>query len=46
MSRGPTWAVVTHAVLPNGRGHRLVQALLHDGYDVAFCATPLRGASR
>lgn len=46
MSGGPTWAVVTHAMLPNGPSHRLVQALLHDGYDVAFCATPLPGASR
>jgi len=46
MSRGPTWAVVTHAMLPNGPSHRLVQAPLHDGHDVAFCATPLPSASR
>ena len=46
MSDRPTWAVVTHAMLPNGPSHRLVQALLADGHDVAFCATPLPGASR
>jgi hypothetical protein len=38
--------VVTRAVLPNGPAHRLVQALLHAGYQVAFCALPLPGASR
>ncbi|MDA8280421.1 MAG: glycosyltransferase [Actinomycetota bacterium] len=46
MSVGPTWVVVTHAMLPNGASHRLAQALLHDGHDVAFCAMPLPGASR
>jgi glycosyltransferase involved in cell wall biosynthesis len=46
MSVGPTWVVVTHAMLPNGPSHRLVQALLHEGHDVAFCAMPLPGVSR
>lgn len=39
------WVVVTHAMLPNGSSHRFVRALQREGYDVAFCATPLPGAS-
>jgi len=46
MSIGPTWVIATHALLPNGPSHRLVATLLEEGYDVAFCATPLSGASR
>lgn len=46
MSDRPTWVVATHAMLPNGAAHRLVQALLGEGYDVAFCALPLPGGSR
>jgi len=42
----PTWVVATHVMLPNGPAHRLVQALLGKGYDVAFCAAPLPGTSR
>jgi glycosyltransferase involved in cell wall biosynthesis len=38
--------VATHAILPNGASHRLVEALLREGYDVALCAMPLPGASR
>ena len=38
--------MVTHAMLPNGPGHRLVQVLLRAGHEVAFCALPLPGASR
>jgi glycosyltransferase involved in cell wall biosynthesis len=41
-----TWVVATHVMLPNGPGHRLVQALLGEGHDVAFCAVPLPGVSR
>jgi len=46
MSTRPTWVVVSYTMLPNGSEHRLVQALLADGYDVAFCGMPPRGASR
>lgn len=40
------WVVATHCMLPNGAAHRLVQALLSEGYDVAFCGLPLPGVSR
>jgi len=45
VSDRPTWVVVTHVMLPNGPAHRLVQALLREGYEVAFCAVPLPGVS-
>lgn len=46
MSGHAAWAVVTHAEMPNGAAHRLVRALRDAGHEVAFCATPLVGASR
>lgn len=46
MSGHAAWAVVTHAALPNGPAHRLVEALRDAGHEVAFCARPLVGASR
>jgi len=46
MSVGPTWVIATHAMLPNGPSHRLVGTLVDEGYEVAFCATPLPGAAR
>lgn len=46
MSTRPTWVVVSHTMLPNGSAHRLVQALLAGGHDVAFCGMPLPGALR
>lgn len=44
--QGVTWVVVTHALLPNGAAHRLVDALRGRGIKVAFCALPMPGAER
>jgi len=41
-----SWVVVTHALLPNGAAHRLVQALRSRGRKVALCALPMPGADR
>lgn len=42
----PVWAIVTHALLPNGAAHRLVGALRDDGQRVGFCAIPFPGGVR
>lgn len=41
-----SWVVVTHAVLPNGAAHRLVDTLRGRGLKVAICALPMPGAER
>lgn len=40
------WVIVTHAFLPNGPAHRLLDSLRSRGLQVGFCALPMPGVDR